>query len=152
MSLRRSIAGCAILAVIGAGFSTLLARAEDQVASLPPSTSTYDLIDSTVKAHTDGGEPLRADIQKIVCDKPENGADVATYLRTEDANLNKAQKDAIERGLAECLNYLGVVGFFPAAFGIGPLLGLGAGAAAVGTAAIVTATKPSTPPPAVSPN
>jgi hypothetical protein len=155
MSLRGLVAGCAIVAMVGAGFSILPALAQDQLASLP--TSTFDLIDATVKAHPEGGQDLTADIQKIVCDKPENAADVATYLRTEAGHLTSAQTDAVERGFAECLNYLGVTGFFPAVLGFSPLLGLGAAAAAAGTAAlVVTSNKnnpdPTIPPPLVSAN
>jgi hypothetical protein len=157
MSLRGLVAGCAIVAMVGVGFLTLPALAQDQdqpqppgqLASLPPDSSTREMIDVTVKAHPEGGEALTADIQKIVCDRPENAADVATYLRAETDHLNNAQKDAVERGLAECLNYLGVTGFFPAAvLGIGPLLGagVGIGGAAAGAAVLLNNNKgPTTP-------
>ena len=68
-------------------------------------------------------------------------------LKNDTAGLSEAQKEAVEAGLADGLNRLGVTGF--AGFLLSPaLLGVGAGVAAGGAAAGVLLTQKKS----VSPN
>jgi hypothetical protein len=145
--VRRILAGFAIAAIVVAGFSPSPAHAQAQVASAP--VPGPQLVSSVVSGFSNGGDPLKVAISDLVYGRPELAADVANYLQTNAAGLSEAQRQAIEAGLADGLNRLGVVGqvgllFNPA------LLGIGAGTAAVGGAAALATQKSSTT--AVSPN
>jgi hypothetical protein len=138
--LRSLIVAFAALAIAAAGFSCAPAFA----ATGP------ELVTSTVGSFPSGGEPLKQAISDLIYSNPEEAADVANFMRSDAAGLSAAQKEALEQGLADGLNRLGVVGFFPALAFSPLLLGVGAGTAAAGGVALaVTAKKSCTP---VSPN
>jgi hypothetical protein len=152
MSTRGVVAVLAVVALVVAGFSTssaqAQAQAQAQVASAP--LPGPQIISNTITGFPSGGEPLKQAISDLIYQNPDFAADVANYLQTEGAGLSEAQKAAIEAGLADGLNRLGVVGFIPVA-GISPLLlGAGGAAAAGGAGALALANKKSCTP--VSPN
>ena len=146
---RRGIAAAfAIATTIVAGFLTSPALAQVQVASAP--VPGPQVVSQTIAGFPSGGDPLKAQISDLIYGRPELAADFANYLQNDAAGLNAAQKDAVEAGLADGLNRLGVVGQVAILFNPA-LLGVGAGAAAAGgAAAVATSQKSSTT--AVSPN
>jgi len=131
--VRSLVAAFAIIAVAAAGFPVSPAFA----------VTGPEVVSSTVGSFPGAGDPLKQAISDLIVKNPELAGDVANYLN--DPALGKAQKDAIEAGLADALNKLGVVGFVPGIFS--PLLlGIGAGTAAAGGAALaLTAKKSCTP-------
>jgi len=146
--MRRIIASLSIAAIVVTGFPSPQVHAQAQVASAP--VPGPQIVSETVAGFPSGGDALKARISDLIYDRPELAADVANYLRTEAAGLNAAQKEAIEAGLADGLNRLGVVGQVTASGSSAYLLGLGLAAAAAGGLALAAATKKSCTP--VSPN
>ena len=147
-SLHAILAVSAIAAVAVVGIPAPSAFAQVQVASAP--VPGPQVVSQTIAGFPSGGEPLKVRISDLVYQRPELAADVANYLQSDAAGLNAAQKDAVEAGLADGLNRLGVVGQVAVLFNPA-LLGIGAGtAAAGGAAALATSSKSSTT--AVSPN
>jgi hypothetical protein len=148
MHFREIVAAFAIAAIFAAGFPTPSAFAQVQIASAP--VPGPQAVSQAIAGFPSGGEPLKTRISDLVYERPELAADVANYLQSDAAGLNAAQKDAVEAGLADGLNRLGVVGQVAILFSPS-LLGIGAGtAAAGGAAALATSKKSSTT--AVSPN
>jgi hypothetical protein len=141
-----AVSAIAAVAVVGLSISPVLAQT--QVASAP--VPGPQVVSQAIAGFPSGGEPLKAQISDLIYQRPELAADVANYLQNDAAGLNAAQKDAVEAGLADGLNRLGVVGQVAVLFNPA-LLGVGAGAAAAGgAAAVATSQKSSTT--AVSPN
>src|SRR5438876_466583 len=144
MSVRSVVSAFVMAAMVGAGFSAAPAAEQGQLATAP--VPGPEAIPQAIQSFPSGGDPLKQWISDLIQERPELAADVANYLKNDTAGLSEAQKEAVEAGLADGLNRLGVTGF--AGFLISPaLLGVGAGVAAGGAAAGILLTKKS-----VSPN
>ena len=136
--MRRAVATLASALIALSGFQPSRALAQGQVA-LAPVPGPQSILQA-IASFPGGGEPLKQQISDLIQKNPELAANVANDLRDESAGLSAVQKEAVEAGLADALNKLGVEGFAGLAFS--PLLlGVGAGVAAGGTAAGVLLTK-----------
>jgi len=141
--MRRAVATFAVALIALSGFQPARAVAQGQMA-LAPVPGPQSIVQA-IASFPGGGEPLKQQISDLVQKNPELAANVANYLRDESAGLSEVQKEAVEAGLADALNKLGVEGFAGLAFS--PLLlGVGTGVAAGGAAAGVLLTKKSASP------
>src|SRR5882672_5215811 len=135
--MRKFVIGGAILAVVAAGFPNRPSVAQTSLAALraEPADKTAQ-IQSAIKAFPNGGPALRAHIADLVIRDPDMASALARQLLSPN-DMTEAQKVAVEGGLADALNRLGIVaqaqlgpgGLSPLLMGtlaVGGLIGLGA--------------------------
>ena len=91
MSVRSIVSGFAIAAIVAAGFSTVPALAQGQIASAP--VPGPEAVVQAAQSFPSGGDPLKQRISDLIQERPELAADVANYLRSDAAGLSAAQKE-----------------------------------------------------------
>ena len=100
--------------------------------SAPANAAIDPIVSATIKAYPSGGQALIDRIRALVLQNNDLAADVARYLTSREL-MSAAQRSAVEKGLAEALNRLGI---YAQVEGIDPgWLLLLAGAAVGGVAA-----------------
>jgi hypothetical protein len=118
-----------------------------------PATGTIDpVVAATIKAFPSGGQALTDRIRTLVLQNNDLAADVARYLTSREV-ISAAQREAVEKGLVQALNRLGIYAQSADGFDTDWLLvlaGLVVGGVAIG-AALLGKNNNSTPT-LVSPN
>lgn len=134
MSVRAVLGLLAIIAMATAGFAPAPAYAQSlALAPVPGPQSITDAINS----FPSGGEPLKQRISDLIKQNPELASTVANTIQANNG-LSEAVKTALEQGLADALNALGVSGFVGIPLGA---LAVGAGVAGGGAAAGILSTQ-----------
>ena len=134
MNVRGVLGLVAIIAMGVAGFTPATTYAQSMaLAPVPGPQSIADAINS----FPSGGEALKQRISDLIKQNPELASTVANTIQA-NTGLSEAVKTALEEGLADGLNALGVSGFVGVPLG---MLGVGAGVAAGGAAAGILATQ-----------
>lgn len=134
MNARGVVAGIVIAAIVVGGFQTSPVFAQGQLAVVSPAS-----VSSTIAAFPSGGPFLQQAISDLIYSNPDLAKDVANFLLSGGPGLNDAQKTAIQAGLADGLNRLGIIAQVGPDGGISPvLLALLAAGAIAGLILLVT--------------
>lgn len=137
-AMRKFSAVCAAVSVAASGFVAQPSFAQTQQTTITASRSNQ--VDKTpqlaaaIKSFPSGGPALRRYIADLIVKDPDAAAPLARYVLAPN-DMNAAQKEAVEAGLADALNRLGIVAQVP---GISPLLlGLLAVGGVIGLTAVI---------------
>lgn len=152
--MRRTVVAFTVIALVAAGFPAQPSFAQASLAGLRAGSGSVDKtaqVSSAIKAFPNGGPALRSHIADMIARDPDMASVLAKYLLSQN-DLTPDQRQAVEGGLADALNRLGIVAQVQDG-GLSPLLiGVLAVGGLIGLAAIVLNANKSSSSTPVSPN
>jgi hypothetical protein len=102
------IVAATALAIAVAAVSPVPSLAQAVIARPAPTSAAIDLVvTATIKAFPEGGQALTDRIRTLILQNNDLAVDVAKYLNSREL-MSAAQREAVEKGLAEALNRLGI--------------------------------------------